>query len=330
MTERVYVVQPIPEPALELLRSCAEVEVYPHADRMITVDELCSVARRSDYIFAMHETMIPAEVFAGDIRLKGIGVGGRDVSDMIDVQACARAGVLLIHPPEESQRAGRRGNAKATADLALSLLLCLAYRVVEADAYTRAGGFRQEMTMDLMGVGCTDKTVGVIGLGRVARELVPRLRALDMHVLYTKRTRLDEQEEQALGVGWRASVRELIPSCDYVMMLANYNPSTHLLLGEAEFALMKPTAYLVNPGRGRLVDEDALIGALRAGVIAGAGLDVYWQEPPVVHEPFVPLALRKLDNVVLTPHNGGATWDSRTRQMTGIAQGLVAHIKASR
>jgi glyoxylate reductase len=113
------------------------------------------------------------------------------------------------------------------------------------------------------------------------------------------------------------------------MVLANYNSSTHRLLGEAEFALMKPTAYLVNPGRGRLVDEDALIGALRTGVIAGAGLDVYWQEPPVVHEPFVPMALRKLDNVVLTPHNGGATWDSRTRQMTGIAQGLVDHIKAS-
>jgi glyoxylate reductase len=249
---------------------------------------------------------------------------------MIDVEACARAGVLLIHPPEEPDGASRRGNGKATADLTLSLLLCLAYRVVEANAYTRAGGFRQEMTMDLMGVGCTDKTVGVVGMGRVARELVPRLRALDMQVVYTKRTRLPEDEERALGVGYRASVRELLPDCDYVVVLANYNSSTHRLLGAAEFALMKPTAFLINPGRGRLLDEDALIDALRTGVIAGAGLDVYWQEPPVVHEPFVPLALRQLDNVVLLPHNGGATWDSRTRQTSGIARGLVDHITAAR
>jgi glyoxylate reductase len=329
VTERVYVVQPIPEPALALLRSCAEVEVYPHSDRMISVDELCAAARRSDYILAMHETMIPAAVVSGEHRLKGIAVGGRERSDMIDVTACERAGVTLIHPPADPSGAGRRGNAKATADLTLSLLLCLAYRVVEADAYTRAGGFRQEMTMDLMGLGCTGKTAGVIGLGRVARELVPRLKSLDMRVCYTKRSRLDADDEQALGVEWRASLPELLPECDYVVMLAGYNASTHQLMGAAEFARMKPTAYLVNPGRGRLIDEDALIDALRTGLIAGAGLDVYWCEPPVVHEPFVPLALRKLDNVVLTPHNGGATWDSRTRQLTALAEGLAAHITAN-
>ena len=153
MTERVDVVQPIPEPALELLRSAAEVEVYPYTDRMITVDELSSVARRCDYIAAMHETMIPAEVVACPIRLKGIAVGGRDVGDMIDIDACQRAGVILIPASADAQAPSRRGNGKATADLTLTLLLCLAYRVVEADAYTRAGRFGQEMTMDLMGLG---------------------------------------------------------------------------------------------------------------------------------------------------------------------------------
>jgi lactate dehydrogenase-like 2-hydroxyacid dehydrogenase len=328
MTERVYVVQPIPEPALDLLRSVAEVEVYPYSDRMITVDELSSVARRCDYIVAMHETMIPAEVVARDIRLKGIVVGGREVSDMIDVAACERAGVRLIPAAESGAAGSRRGNGKATADLALSLLLCLAYRVVEADRYCRGGnGYFQEMTMDLMGQGCTDKTVGVIGMGRVARELVPRLVALDMTVLYTKRTRLDADEEARLGLQWRDSLADMLPSCDYVVMLAGYNESTHKLMGAAEFAMMKPTAYFVNPGRGRLADEQALIEALQSGVIAGAGLEVFWSEPPVTRDPLIPAALRKLDNVVLTPHNGGATWDSRTRQMTGLAQGLVAHLK---
>jgi glyoxylate reductase len=246
---------------------------------------------------------------------------------MIDIAACERAGVRFIHAQPDGQAASRRGNAKATADLALSHVLCLAYRVVEADAYTRAGGFRQEMTMDLMGLGCTDKKVGVVGMGRVARELAPRLSALDMSVLYTKRTRLPAEEEAGLGVEWRASLEELLPACDFVVMLANYNSSTHMLMGAAQFALMKPTAYFINPGRGRLVDEAALIKALQDGVIAGAGLEVFWDEPPVVHEPFVPLALRKMDNVVLTPHNGGATWESRTRQVVGIARALEAHIK---
>jgi glyoxylate reductase len=327
MTERVFVVQPIPEPALEILRSCAEVEVYPHTDRMVSVDELASVARRCDYIFAMHETMIPAQVVSGPVRLKGIAVGGREIGDMIDIAACERAGVRFIHAQPDGQAASRRGNAKATADLTLSHVLCLAYRVVEADAYTRAGRFRQEMTMDLMGLGCTDKTVGVVGLGRVGRELAPRLNALDMSVLYTKRTRLPADEEAGLGVEWRASLEEMLPECDFVVMLANYNSSTHMLMGAAQFALMKPSAYFVNPGRGRLVDEAALIKALQNGVIAGAGLEVFWNEPPVVHEPFVPVALRTMDNVVLTPHNGGATWDSRTRQVVGIARALEAHVK---
>ena len=330
MTPRVYVVQPIPEPALELLRSAAEVEVYPYTDRMITADELASVARRCDYIVAMHETMIPAEVVAGQIRLKGIAVGGREIADMIDVSACERAGVTFIHAAAEGQAAGRRGNGKATADLALALLLCLAYRVAEADRYSRGKGSFQEMTMDLMGTGCTDKTAGIIGMGRVARELAPRLKALDMNVLYTKRTRLAAEEEAGLGVEWRASLPDMLPSCDYVVTLANYNESAHKLIGPDEFAMMKPSACLVNPGRGRLIDEEALIEALRDGVIAGAGLDVFWSEPPVTRDPVIPVALRTMENVVLTPHNGGATWDSRTRQMTGIAQALVAHIKENR
>jgi glyoxylate reductase len=326
--ERIFVVQPIPEPALEMMRAAAEVEVYPYTDRMVTVDELYAVARRCDYIFAMHETMIPAAVVADQPRLKGIAVGGRDASDMIDVPACAAAGVQLIHAMPDAQPASRAGNAKATADLTLSLLLCLAYRVVEADHYTRRNGSFQEMTMDLMGQGCTGKTVGVIGMGRVARELVPRLKAVDLRVVYTKRTRLSEEEERELGIEWVAELDDLLAMSDYVTMLANYNASAHMMMGAAQFARMKPTAYFVNSGRGRLVDEKAMIDALQNGVIAGAGLDVYWHEPPVVHDPFVPLELRRMDNVVLAPHNGGATWDSRTRQTLGMARALVAHIEA--
>ena len=178
--------------------------------------------------------------------------------------------------------------------------------------------------MELMGFGCTGKVAGVIGMGAVARELVPRLRALEMEVVYTKRSRLCAGEDSALGVRWVDGLDGLLPMSDYVCMLANYNSSAHKLM---EFGLMRPTAYFVNSGRGRLVDEQAMIRALQDGTVAGAGLDVYWNEPPVVHDPDVPEVLRRLPNVVLAPHNGGATWASRSLQVTHIAQSIIDAIR---
>ncbi|MDQ1426486.1 MAG: glyoxylate reductase [Acidimicrobiaceae bacterium] len=323
---RVFVVQPIPEVALDIMRAVAAVEVYPYADRQVTVDELSEAVRRSDYVFTMHETLIPRRVFEANPDLKGIGCGGHDYADMIDVAACSEHGVeLLFHDPADAEVA-RIGNAKATADLTVALLMCLAYRVIEADRHTKAGNFRQEMSLDLMGVGCTGQSVGIIGMGYVARALALRLNALEMDVRYTKRRRLSPQEEAELGITWVEKLDDLVADVDFVAMMANYHPDAVKLMGEKQFSLMKPTAYFVNTGRGRLVDEAALIRALEDGTIAGAGLDVFWNEPPVVHDPDVPIALRHLPNVVVAPHNGGATWDSRGWQASLVAQSIVDHI----
>jgi phosphoglycerate dehydrogenase-like enzyme len=323
---RIFVVQPIPEPALEMMRAVADVEVFPFTDRMVSVDELVGAVQRNDYVFAMHETMIPKEVIEANPNLKGIGVGVRDYEITIDVAACEAAGIPILVEYGEGYDESRRGNAKATADLTLTMMLCLAYRVVESDIYTKHAGFRQEMTMDLMGLGVTGKTAGVIGMGYVARELVPRLQAFEMNVLYSKRTRLDTAEEKALGISW-AEIDSLIEQSDYVVMLADYNQSSFKMMGAREFALMKPGAYFINTGRGRLVDEAAMIAALEAGTIAGAGLDVFYDEPPVVTDPFVAHALRKMENVVLAPHNGGATWDSRGSFTKRIAKVIVDAIE---
>lgn len=326
MNPRIFVVQPIPEPALEMMRAVADVEVFPYTDRMVSIDELIGAVQRNDYIFAMHETMIPKEVIDANPNLKGIGVGVRDYELTIDVAACEAAGIPILVEYGEGYDESRIGNAKATADLTLTMMLCLAYRVVESDVYTKHAGFRQEMTMDLMGLGLTGKTAGVIGMGYVARELVPRLKAFEMDVLYTKRTRLDVAEEEVLGVSW-SDLDSLIERSDYVVMLADYNQSSFKMMGAREFGLMKAGAYFVNTGRGRLVDEDALIAALKSGAIAGAGLDVFYNEPPVVPDPFVPHAFRKMDNVVLAPHNGGATWDSRASFTKRIAKVIVEAIE---
>jgi lactate dehydrogenase-like 2-hydroxyacid dehydrogenase len=320
MRPRVFVVQPIPEVGLEVLHEYADVEVYPHTDQQISVDDLIGAAKRSDYIFAMHETAIPASVLEANPNLKGI-VGGRN-SLTIDVEACDRFGVPLLHDP--NRRA--LGVSRATADLTVAMILNLAYRIREADAYTRAGGFRQEMAMDLMGIGCSGKTAGLIGLGKVGRFMVPRLRASNMRVLYTKRTRLSPEDERQLGVEWVASKDDILQRSDFVCMECDYNSSTHKMIGERELSLMQPTAFFINTGRGRLVDEPALIRALQAKTIAGAGLDVFWDEPPETHDPHIPVEFCKMDNVVLAPHNGGATWQTRGEMVKSGAELIVAAI----
>jgi glyoxylate reductase len=323
---RIFVAQPVPDVAIARLREVGDVEVFPWSHREISVGELESAVRRSDYVFCMHQTPVTASMVAANPKLKGYGVAERR-SDTQDIAACEAAGIKLLAADNTDEIID--GNRRATADLMVGLLLCLAYRIVDADRYSRAKGWFQEMTMDLMGLGCTGKTVSLIGLGRVGRFAVPRLRSLEMQVLYTKRNRLTKEDEEDIGVAWVEDMDELISRGDYVSMLANFEPSNYMMMGKREFALMKPTAYFINVGRGRLVDEEAMIDALERKAIAGAGLDVFFSEPPVVHDAFIPEALRKLDNVILVPHNGGATWDSRGRQTLAIAEAIARDILAN-
>ena len=325
MKPKLFVVQPIPEPALDILREVAELSVYPYLDRQISVDDLIGNARRADYLFVMHETMVTAEVIEQTPNIKGIGTMGANTA-LIDWDA-ARARKL---PIVSSDPRTRILNRRVTADLTMALILNLAYRVVEADGYTRRGGFRQEQTLALMGIGCPGKTVGLIGLGEVARFLVPRVLAFDMQILYTKRTRLPEEAEGQLGITWAGGLDDLLRRSDFVCIECDYNPGTHKLIGERELALMKPSAFLINTARGRIVDEPALIRALQSKTIAGAGLDVYWHEPPETHDPHAPEELYKLDNVVITPHNGGATWESRGTIIESVAHSLAALIRGER
>ena len=326
MKERVFVAQPIPEVALEVLREVADVSVYPYMDRQITVDELVANAKRADWLFVLHETNVTAEVINANPNLKGIGAMAA-ASPHIDMKAANARKLPVIL---EDSKATFPGVSPTTADLTMAMLLGLAYRLTEADRYTRCGKFRQEQTLALMGIGCPGKTVGLIGLGKVAVHMVPRIRAFDMHVLYTKRTRLTAAREKTLRVEWTANLDDLLKRSDFVCVACDYNPGTHKLIGKRELDLMKPEAYLINTARGRIVDEPELIRALQEKRIAGAGLDVYWNEPPLTHDPFVPEELCKLDNVILAPHNGGATWDVRGRKAKSVAQGLVQLMRGER
>jgi lactate dehydrogenase-like 2-hydroxyacid dehydrogenase len=326
MKPKVFVAQPIPEVALEVLRQAAEVTVYPYMDRQISVDELIANAKRADWLFVLHETNVTAEVINANPNLRGIGAMA-SANPLIDMDAAnARKIPVIIEDP----KATYPGVAPTTADLTMAMLLGLAYRLVESDRYVRCGKFRQEQTLALMGVGCPGKTVGLVGMGRLGENLVPRIRAFGMHAIYIKRTRLSVGREQELAVEWVPDLEELLMRSDFVCLVCDYNPSTHKLIGKRELDLMKPEAFLINTARGRIVDETELIRALQEKRIAGAALDVYWNEPPVTQDPNVPEELCKLDNVILAPHNGGATWDVRGRKAMSVAQGMVQMMQGER
>lgn len=331
MKPRVFVVQPIPDVALATLREVADVTVYPYMDRQITVDELVANAKRCDWLFVLHETNVTAEVIYANPNLKGIGcmAGGHLYIDMDAANACKIP--VIVEDPSDT----RGGVSVTTCDLTMAMLLALAYRLVDSHRYTRGGNFRQEQTMALMGLGCPGKTVGLLGLGKVALHMLPRLRAFDMQVIYTKRNRLPLEKEKALGVEWVPELDELMKRSDFLCVLCNYGPHTHKLIGKRELSLMKKDSYLINTGRGRIIDEPALIEALQEKWIAGAAFDVYWNEPywgdpPDTGAPWVPDALRKLDNVILAPHNGGATWDCRGAKALSVARGMVKMMQGER
>jgi lactate dehydrogenase-like 2-hydroxyacid dehydrogenase len=335
MRPKVFVAQPIAETTLDILRTATEVTVYPHLDRQISADELAANARRNDWLFLASDNIITAEILEANPALKGIGtVSTRGL--YIDMAAATARKIPVVTSDAaklEGENAGiavRGGVSLVTADLTMGMLIGLAYRLVEADRFTRAGHFKQEQTLALMGVGCPGKVVGLIGLGKVARYMVPRIRAFDMSVVYTKRTRLPHDEEQALGIEWAPGLDELLGRSDFVCVECDYNPGTHQLIGARELGLMKRTAFLINTARGRIVDEAALIAALQNGTIAGAGLDVFWNEPPVTYDPFVPAELRRLDNVILAPHNGGATWEVRGTRTASVARGILTTIAGGR
>jgi glyoxylate reductase len=319
MKPRIFVVQRIPQSGLDMISEHGEVEVFG-ADRMISRDELAAALRRTDYLYTLGDTPIDAELLEVNPSLRGIAVMTMN-PNVVDVDAATQRGIPVTNVPHFI--------TKTTCDLTMALILGLAWRLVEADRFTRCGRFHQEQSMAFLCHSLPGKVLGLIGLGQIGQEIAKRARAFEMEVVYTKRTRLPVERERELGVEWVDGNDEVLRRGDWVSIMASYNPSTHLMIGAREFDLMKPTAFFVNTGRGRIVDERAMIEALQQRKIAGAGLDVYWTEPPV-GEPSPPEELFKMDNVILTPHIGSATHESRDKMATAAAANLIAMIKGER
>jgi glyoxylate/hydroxypyruvate/2-ketogluconate reductase len=228
----------------------------------------------------------------------------------IDIPACMKRGIRVTNTPGVLD--------DTTADLTWSLLMAAARRIAEGDAYVRAGDWKIAFGVQyFLGQDIHHATLGIVGMGRIGQAIARRARGFDMRVLYHNRTPLPDDEEAKLGATW-VDRNALLAESDFVVVMAPYSPATHHLIGAAEIARMKPTAVLVNSARGGVVDDAALVEALKAKRIAAAGLDVFEGEPGI-HPGFL-----ELRNVVMTPHIGSASRATRITMCRTAAENIVA------
>jgi len=306
---RIVLTRRIPTPAIELLRAAADVWVSPH-DRPLTDEELHEAVAGADAVLTLlHDPVDDAFLDAAGPQLRcvaNVAVG----YDNIDVGAATSRGVVITNTPGVL--------TDATADLAMALILNVTRRLGEGERLVRRG---QRWSWDmffLLGMGLQGKTLGIIGLGEIGRATARRARAFGMEIVYSNRRRAPDEVEAELGRAQHLELGELLARADVVSIHAPLTPETQHMIDADRLALMQSHAYLVNTARGPIVDEDALVQALRDGSIAGAGLDVF------EHEPDVHPGLLELDNVALSPHLGSATVQTRTAMAVLAAQNALA------
>jgi glyoxylate reductase len=233
--------------------------------------------------------------------------------DNIDVGCATRLGVYITNTPGVL--------TDAVAELTWALILAVAKRIVEADVFVRWGEWRRLKTswhpMMMLGVELKGKTLGVVGMGRIGRRVAEIGKAFGMKIIYYSRTRKPDAERE-LGAEYR-ELHDLLREADIVTLHVPLTEETRHMIGERELRMMKPTAILINTSRGAVVDTEALVKALREGWIAGAGLDVFEEEPLDPNHP-----LTSFKNVVLAPHIGSATRETRMRMAMMAAENLLA------
>lgn len=310
MTAPVLITRRIPEAGLRILDDAhLPHDMWPHP-RDMTREELAQAVTGRQAVIAMLTNRFDASVFDAAGPALRIVANFAVGYDNIDVPEATRRGIWVTNTPGVL--------TEATADLAWALLLAAARRLVEGDRLVRSGHWGGWHPLELLGHSVAGRTLGIIGAGRIGTAVARRATGFGMTVLYCDR-RASEPIE-ALGAR-RTDLPALLRESDFVSIHVDLNPSTRHLIDAASLALMKPTAVLINTSRGPVIDEAALIDALRTRRIAAAGLDVY------ENEPHVPPDLRNLDNVVLLPHIGSATVEAREAMARMAAENVVAALR---
>jgi glyoxylate reductase len=304
---KIFVTQLIPQAGLEILQQAYPEYRINSEERVLTRRELLEKVRGADALLTLLTDRIDADILdAAGPQLKivaNMAVG----YDNIDLKAATLRGVMVTNTPGVL--------TDATADHAWALLFAIARRIPESERYLRAGKFKSWGPLLFLGGDVTGCTLGIIGAGRIGYAMAMKSRGFNMNVLYTSKS-ANTKLENEIGAR-RVSLEDLLRQSDFVSLHAPLLPETTHMIDTEALRLMKRTAYLINTGRGPLIDEAALAEALKKGEIAGAALDVYEKEPEIHPE------LLKLENVILTPHIASATISSRSKMSTMAAENLI-------
>ncbi len=309
---KVYVARMMAQQALDKIAQVAETKVWsgelppPH-------ESLLEEVRDVDGLLTLLTDKIDASVMQAAPKLKvisNLAVG----YDNIDVVEATKRGIVVGNTPGVL--------TETTADFTFALLMAAARRVSEADAFTKKGQWKTWGPMLLLGQDIHHATLGIIGLGRIGVELAKRAKGFDMKLLYYDELRRSEEEEKQLGIEYIPELATLLSRSDFISLHVALTPKTYHLIGVAEFAMMKPTAILVNTSRGPIVEQKALYEALKSRQILAAAIDVTEVEPLPLEDP-----LLNLDNIIITPHIASGSIATRTNMAIMAAENLIAGLE---
>ncbi|MGH9432764.1 MAG: 2-hydroxyacid dehydrogenase [Terriglobia bacterium] len=314
MKPKVFVTRPMPEPVVRRLSEHSEVESHLQ-DAPISEDDLARVLREHRVEgLLLAGAAVTAKVVHEAAQLRVVANAGVGY-DHVDVAACSARRIPVTNTGGVLE--------ETTADLGFALLLAVARRVVEGDRRIREGGWTQWTWNLLWGTDVHHQTLGIYGFGNIGQAMARRGRGFSMRILYHSRRRVGPEIERQTGAEF-VDQETLLRASDFVSLHIPFTPETRRVIGKSELTMMKPSAFLINTARGKVVDEQALVEALESGRLAGAGLDVFEQEPQV--HP----ALLKLPNVVLTPHIGSGTAATRLKMASLAAENLLAALQGRR
>lgn len=304
---RVFVSQPIAESALERLRAIADVKMNTDSRKIIPKTKMIAGVRKADILFSLLHDKVDRQVLAANKHLRAI-ISMSITPDNIDVAEATRRGVPVTVVPAIV--------TESTADIHFGLMLAVTRNMIEGDRLVRAGKFPGSQSNHLAGSFVYGKTIGIVGAGRIGQATARRARGFGMRILYWGPRRKPEAEKE-IGMEY-VPLDRLLAQSDFVSLHPPMRPETRHMISDAQFAMMKPTAYIVNTARGPIIDEKALVRALKKKQIAGAGLDVFENEPKLTP------GLTAMKNVVLTPHLGSAVMEVRAQMANIVVDNLEA------
>ncbi len=306
---KIFVTRKIPKAGLELLKEDHEIDVFPQ-DRIPKKDEIIKGLKGKDGLLCLLTDPIDKEVINSEPNLKMISsyaVG----YDNIDVNAATKRKIPVSNTPGVL--------TDATSEMAWALIFSVARRIVEADKFTRAGKYKGWGPMLMLGQDVANKTLGIIGAGRIGTAVALKSMGFNMRILYVSNHKNGTLENKLNTK--KVELSKLLKESDFISVHVPLSKDTFHLIGEKELKMMKENAILINTSRGPIIDEKALVKALKNKWIFGAGLDVYEHEPDITDD------LKKLDNVVLQPHSASATFNSRTKMSILAAENMIAGLK---